>query len=131
MTKVYFYSNNSESHYQSPSSLPVFSSVTKINTGSSSGHERGHAQDTQGARPASNKSKSSSITIMLSPELCFRHSLLVFLIAHERHIAYIYLYICKSVSSQVNQETKTLTLTLTFFRGIKEYCGGAGRLQKS
>ena len=33
VTKVYFYSNNAESHYQSPSSLPVYSSVTQIQTG--------------------------------------------------------------------------------------------------
>ena len=67
VTKVYFYSNNAESHYQSPSSLPVYSSVTKINTGTgnSSGHERSHthtlAVPDTGARAGSNKSKSSSI----------------------------------------------------------------------
>ena len=33
MTKVYFYSNNAESHYQSPSSLPVYSTITQIQTG--------------------------------------------------------------------------------------------------
>ena len=33
VTKVYFYSNNAESHYQSPSSLPVYSTVTQIQTG--------------------------------------------------------------------------------------------------
>merc|ERR1719336_3254902 len=36
VTKVYFYSNNAESHYQSPSSLPVYSTVTQIQTGSRS-----------------------------------------------------------------------------------------------
>ena len=93
VTKVYFYSNNSESHYQSPSSLPVYSSVTKINTatGNREGHERGHTlPDT--ARPASNKSKSSSIT-KLPPELSllsFRHchSLLVILIVGMRIFTY-------------------------------------------
>ena len=82
VTKVYFYSNNSESHYQSPSSLPVYSSVTKINTatGNSSRHERGHTHThtltipDSGGRAVTNKSKSSSITKLL-PEL-FRYLLL-------------------------------------------------------
>ena len=88
VTKVYFYSNNSESHYQWPNSLPVYSSVTKINTangtGNSSGHKRGHThnftvQDTgTGAREASNKSKSSSTymkssfrKIRIRPYICY------------------------------------------------------------
>ena len=78
VTKVYFYSNNSESHYQSPSSLPVYSSVTKINTatGNSCRHERANTHTLtvpdSGGRAATNKSKSSSIT-KLFPErsLCY------------------------------------------------------------
>ena len=44
VTKVYFYSNNAESHYQSPSSLPVLSSVTRISTGNGT-----HPSHTHGA----------------------------------------------------------------------------------
>ena len=80
VTKVYFYSNNSESHYQSPSSLPVYSSVTKINTatGNSSRHERANTHTLtvpDPGRAATNKSKSSPIT-KLFPELSIHYLLL-------------------------------------------------------
>ena len=77
VTKVYFYSNNAESHYQSPSSLPVYSSVTKIATGSgslSTGNRTHHAHTLSAPdvvklsqhRASNNKSKFHLHLIALS-----------------------------------------------------------------
>ena len=77
VTKVYFYSNNAESHYQSPSSLPVYSSVTKIATGSgslSTGNRTHHANTLSAPdvvklsqhRASNNKSKFHLHLIALS-----------------------------------------------------------------
>ena len=67
MTKIYFYSNNAESHYQCPSSLPVFSTEAGNGKQRSYTHSLSVPDVTQcNHQLKSNKSKASHFHILIT-----------------------------------------------------------------